>query len=69
MEEQRKHTFRHIGSTLALAFGVFLLLSSFKRDSPSGIIPGVPVILGALAYRSAKKRKLGEVRNTGRIPG
>lgn len=30
----------------------------------SGLITGPVIILGALAYRSAKKRKLGEVRST-----
>jgi multisubunit Na+/H+ antiporter MnhB subunit len=50
---------RHIGSTIALVFGVLGLVAGLAR--PGGLLIAGPImILGALAYRSAKKRKLGE---------
>jgi hypothetical protein len=39
-------------------------LQSAKRDD-AGMLIGAPIIiLGALAYRSAKKRRLGDVKST-----
>ena len=56
---------KHIGSTIALILGFLSFAGSVTNPSnPSGLIAGPVIILGALAYRSAKKRKLGEVRNT-----
>ncbi len=54
---------RHLGSTVALAFGCLYFISAWAEPS-AGIIAGPVMILGALAYRSAKKRKLGEVKST-----
>jgi hypothetical protein len=61
---------RHIGSTVALILGVLTFvagvtaLQSAKRDD-AGMLIGAPIIiLGALAYRSAKKRRLGDVKST-----
>lgn len=67
---------RHLGSTIALAVGVIALIAGF-RDlaaasdweiqqfvSLDSFVTGVVIIAGALAYRSAKKRRLGEVRST-----
>lgn len=51
---------KHIGSTLALILGVLSLAAGAAKPS-SLLIAGPIIILGALAYRSAKKRMLGEV--------
>lgn len=62
----------HLGSTLGIAFGALLAFSAF---APSGanappnpkvdtLIAGLAIIVGANAYRSCKKRKLGEVPNS-----
>lgn len=56
---------KHLGSTIALILGFLLFAGSVANPSnPSGLIAGPVIILGALAYRSAKKRNLGVVRNT-----
>ena len=55
---------RHIGSTIALIFGVLSVLSGLAQPSPTSLIIGVVIILGALAYRSAKKRKLKDVKTS-----
>lgn len=52
----------HLGSTAALVLGVLTLASGASRPS-SLFFAGLVIILGALAYRSAKKRKLGEVKD------
>lgn len=52
----------HIGSTIALAIGVLSILAGLSN--PSASITGMVITLGALAYRSAKKRKLGTVRSS-----
>ena len=63
---------RHLGSTVALVLGVLGLLTDLvllQRGAAgpggigdSGMLIGGPImILGALAYRSAKKRLLGQV--------
>jgi phage tail protein X len=54
---------KHIGSTIALVFGVLAILSGLAKPGPI-LFSGIVIILGALAYRSAKKRKLGEVTNS-----
>ncbi len=53
---------RHLGSTIALAIGVLSVVSSVTKLSSTFLIAGIVIILGALAYRSAKKRRLGEIR-------
>ncbi|MBN9488609.1 MAG: hypothetical protein J0H44_15335 [Alphaproteobacteria bacterium] len=63
------HFFTHIGSSIALVLGFFGLLGELSAVSkglePSGMIVGAPImILGAIAYRSAKKRALGEASST-----
>ena len=53
------------GSTIALGLGVVLILGRIPRISQgepnalSHLIAGVVMVLGALAYKSAKKRHLG----------
>ena len=69
---------RHLGSTFALILGGFMFVgglgsflntiehpeeASFK-DAIEFCQGGLAIIFGALAYRSAKKRKLGEVNST-----
>lgn len=56
---------KHISSTIALILGILSFASSLANPSnPSGLVAGPVIILGALAYRSAKKRILGEVKTT-----
>ena len=54
---------KHIGSTVALVFGALLFLSGLTQEG-GYVITGIVVILGALAYRSSKKQKLGEVKHS-----
>src|SRR5690349_739974 len=54
---------RHIGSTIALVLGILYFISALSPPGP-GLVAGPIMIIGALAYRSAKKRKLGEVAST-----
>ena len=60
---------KHIGSTIALGFGVLSIISGLANTAKEsgGVVlhfGGIIIILGALAYRSAKKRKLGEVKSS-----
>ena len=53
----------HIGSSLALILGVLTLIIGLTK--PSGLlVTGIVIILGALSFRSAKRRKLAEVNNS-----
>ena len=54
---------KHIGSTIALCFGIISIIAGVAKPSPTGIA-GVTIVFGALAYRSAKKRKLGDVSSS-----
>tara|TARA_R110002110_G_scaffold184112_1_gene390798 strand:- start:163 stop:531 length:369 start_codon:yes stop_codon:yes gene_type:complete len=54
---------QHIGSTVAMILGVLSLLSGITNPGPI-LISGIVILLGAIAYRSAKNRKLGRVRST-----
>jgi hypothetical protein len=54
---------KHIGSTLALILGALSLAAGAAKPS-NLLVAGPIIILGALAYRSAKKRILGEVTNS-----
>lgn len=65
MHGGRKNMKKNIGSTIALILGFLSFAGSVANPTnPSGLIAGPAIIMGALAYRSAKKRKLGEVHNT-----
>ncbi|MDR4505462.1 MAG: hypothetical protein MRK01_11840 [Candidatus Scalindua sp.] len=61
-----KHKF--IGSTIALVLGILLFLGSIAQISSSIVqtspLAGEVMILGSLAYRSLKKRRLGLVEST-----
>lgn len=52
---------KHIGSTIALGIGVLFCVSGLTKQG-GYLLGGIIIIIGALAYRSAKKRKLGEIR-------
>lgn len=49
---------RFLGSTIAILLGILGILSALANPSNANIA-GVEMTLGALAYRSAKKRRLG----------
>ena len=59
---------RHIGSTIAIVLGVLGLLAGLNQmvnhAGSSNFITGAVVLLGGLAYRSAKKRNLSESPNS-----
>jgi hypothetical protein len=54
--------YRHMGSTIAIVLGLVYFAGSLSPSNPShdGSIAGPVMVLGALAYRSAKRRALGE---------
>jgi hypothetical protein len=58
----RKHL-RHLGSTLAIVLGFLTFVAGISQRTGL-MITGPVILLGAYAYRSAKKRRLGEVPNT-----
>lgn len=54
---------KHIGSCVAIVIGMLGILAGLAK--PGAILfAGIVIILGAFAYRSAKKRKLGEVQSS-----
>ncbi len=69
---------RHLDSSIALVIGCLAVIAGLSRIAltvadprtvkadtlDDTLIAGLVTILGALAYRSAKKRKLGEVKTT-----
>ncbi len=67
---------RHLGSSIALGLGCLGVIAALPSlahavDNPhlatlrgDTLMGGVVMIFGALAYRSAKKRKFGEVKLT-----
>ena len=62
---------RHMGSTAAIVIGVLFFLNGSMNAAKhpqlgTGMwVAGCAAILGALAYRSAKKRKHGQVKESG----
>lgn len=54
--------YRHMGSTIGIVLGLVYFADSFSPSNPSNdsSIAGPVMVLGALAYRSAKRRALGE---------
>jgi hypothetical protein len=73
----RRRWVRHLGSSIAFLFGCLSVIAGLSGlaqtvDNPqvagtqkmNTLIGGVVMILGALAYRSAKKRRLGEAKST-----
>jgi len=71
-----RRTRRHLGSTVALIVGCLAVVGGFSIltlpvDIPhvgtfacDALMGGAMMILGSLAYRSAKKQKLGKVNST-----
>lgn len=58
---------KHIGSTIALVLGILLFISGITQPNIPPLahaFAGLVAILGALAYRSAKKRLLSEVKTS-----
>lgn len=61
---------KFLGSTIALVLGILSLLggvNSAASGDPTGassMATGISMTLGALAYKSCKKRQLGLVQNT-----
>ncbi len=55
---------KHLGSTIALVLGVLTFAAGITQLQGSLIITGPIIFVGALAYRSAKKRNLGEAKNS-----
>jgi hypothetical protein len=57
---------KHIGSTIAMVLGGLMALTGVAavgRDEPTNLdFMGVAIFLGAIAYRSAKQRHLGNSR-------
>jgi hypothetical protein len=60
----------HLGSTVALFLGALAFIGAASRvgngdpAAPGALKAGLVLILGALVYRSAKRRRLGEVAST-----
>lgn len=55
---------KHLGSTIAIILGILMIATIATQPQGSVYIAGVVTVLGALAYRSCKRRKLGEVRSS-----
>jgi CheY-like chemotaxis protein len=66
----RRRILGHLGSTVAVVFGVLAFFGAMGGVGSGDhafeglLTAGSVLILGALAYRSAKKRRLGEVAST-----
>jgi len=66
----RRREVRHFGSTVALLLGALAFLGAASRIGngdplAAGVLAaGLVLILGALVYRSGKRRRLGEVAST-----
>ena len=54
---------KHLGSTLAIIIGVLTFAAGTTRPGAL-LVAGPIIIVGALAYRSAKKRNLREAVNS-----
>lgn len=59
----------HIGSNISIVFGILALMSFINQiasesDPGSILIAGVSLLFGGIAYKSAKKRRLGQVEGT-----
>lgn len=59
----RRPWYRHAGTTLAMGLGAVYFLMNLVPPGP-GLAAGPGIVLAALACRSAKKRRLGEVRDS-----
>ena len=59
---------KNIGSTLSIILGILIIFIGLSKASNGGSIDymnsGMQMLLGAVAYKWAKKRKYGEIPNT-----
>jgi hypothetical protein len=55
---------KHLGSTIAIILGLIMIATIAAQPQSSLPIAGAVTLLGALAYRSCKRRRLGEVPST-----
>ena len=55
---------KNIGSNIAIVVGILLIVAGLSQLKASSANAGLIMLIGAFAYRSAKKRYLGEVKNT-----
>lgn len=57
---------KFVGSTIALYIGIFVWLNGFRpiEHAYEMFYIGYTMILGSLAYRSLKKRKLGIIKSS-----
>lgn len=55
---------KHLGSTIAIILGLIMIAAIAAQPQSSLPIAGAVTLLGALAYRSCKRRGLGEVPST-----
>jgi hypothetical protein len=55
---------KHLGSTIAIVLGVIMIAAIAAQPQSLLPIAGAVTVLGALAYRSCKRRGLGEVPST-----
>jgi hypothetical protein len=66
----RRREVRHLGSTVTLLLGALAFFGAASRIGNGDplakgvLLAGLVLILGALVYRSAKRRRLGEVAST-----
>ena len=66
----RRREVRHLGSTVTLLLGALAFFGAASRIGNGDplakgvLLAGLVLILGALVYRSAKRRRLGEVAGT-----
>jgi hypothetical protein len=67
---QWRREVKHLGSTVVLFLGGLAFIGAASRIgngdpvAPGVLKAGLVLILGALVYRSAKRRRLGEVAST-----
>ncbi len=54
----------HIGSSFGIILGILVFSAGINPSNSSMLNAGIVLIVGSLAYRSAKKRKMQEVENT-----
>jgi hypothetical protein len=68
-EASQGHWYRHLGSTVCLILGTISFIAGLSpvpagMEAEGAFVSGTFMILGAIAYRSAKKRRLQEVSST-----
>lgn len=55
---------KHLGSTIAIILGLIMMAAIAAQPQSSLPLAGAVTLLGALAYRSCKRRGLSEVPST-----